>query len=51
MHKNLKRFTLAYSSLLFRLEVLNQLGYCVKKYAALDLVFNNVPLSSLDAEL
>ena len=51
MNKNSKRFTLAYSSLLLKSEILNQIGYCAEKPAAENLIFNNTPLTRLDPDL
>ena len=51
MNENSKRFTLAYSSPLFRSDILNQIGTCAENQAASDLTSNNTPLTGLDADL
>ena len=50
MNENSKRFKLAYSSLLFKRNILNQIGYCAEKKAADELLFNNTPIPGLDFE-
>ena len=51
MNENSKRFTLAYSSLLLKPKILDQIGHCAEKPAAEDLIFNNIPLTGLNPDL
>ena len=51
INENSKRFTLAYSSPLFRSDILNQIGTCAENQVALDLISNNTPLTGLDVDL
>ena len=51
INENSKWFTLAYSSLLLKPKILNQIGHCIEKLAAENLIFNNIPLTGLDPDL
>ena len=50
MNENSKRFKLAYSSPLFKRNILNQIDYCAEKKAADKLLFNNTLIPGLDFE-